>query len=113
MPSTILSIMPGRYIREGVLASERVHKLTEKVKPNAENFYLRLLLIVDDYGRFEAIPKLLNSRCFPMHESIDNKDIVEFLKQCSGAKLLDMYAVNSKWYLQIHDFRQRTRGPSR
>ena len=45
--------MPNRIIREGHLDSERVDQLSEQ----AENFYSRLRLVVDDYGRFEYSPR--------------------------------------------------------
>ncbi len=40
--------MPNRVIREGILNSQRVNKLTEP----AELFYRRLMSVVDDFGRF-------------------------------------------------------------
>jgi len=113
MPSTAICIMPGRYIREGILDSERVNKLAASSKPSAELFYFKLLLVVDDHGRAEARPHLLKSKCFPVRENVDQKDILNFLKACKDADLLFLYKVNDKRYLQIKDFRQRTRGSSK
>jgi len=113
MPSTTMLIMPGRYIREGILDSERVCNLSTKEKPTAELFFFRLLLVVDDYGRFEARTQLLKAKCFPCHYNIDKTDILNFLKACASQRLLDMYTVNSKWYLQVYNFKQRTRGASK
>ncbi len=47
--------MPVRLIRPGILSSLRVNRLTE----GQEVFYRRLLSVVDDFGRYDAVPALL------------------------------------------------------
>jgi hypothetical protein len=54
--------VPNRYLREGILDSEAVNRLSEE----AELFYRRLMSVVDDYGRIEANLELLRARCFPL-----------------------------------------------
>jgi hypothetical protein len=57
--------MPTRIIREGILTSERVDKLSER----AELFYRRLMSVADDYGRYFANPANLRVNCYPVAES--------------------------------------------
>jgi hypothetical protein len=99
-------------LREGIIESEAVNSLTAA----SEIFYRRLMSIVDDYGRFEARPQLLRSRLFGFQlDRWSEKDITAALSECENARMEDgsplvtVYSVGSKTYLQINNFRQRTR----
>jgi hypothetical protein len=99
--------MPTRIIREGILTSERINKLTER----AELFYRRLMSVVDDYGRFPANPTLLRSSCYPLKfDSVKEDSIKKHLAEAEGAGLIVLYTVDSKAYLEIQDFGQRING---
>ncbi len=98
--------MPNRILREGILTSDRVDMLTAE----AEVFYRRLMSVVDDYGRFEAKPVMLRVNCFPLRvDSIKDSAIVRWLDECVIAGLVRLYEVKAKSYLELLDFRQRTR----
>ena len=104
--------MPSRILREGILTSRAVNALSEE----AELFYWRLLLVVDDYGRYEADPVLLRAACYPRKiDVITNKQVDSFLVECSTPPkpLLILYEINQKKYLEIANFGQRTRSPSK
>ena len=100
--------MPNRVIREGFIDSESVNALSE----SAEVFYHRLMLIVDDYGRYEADPLMLMSKLFwRQPERWSAEKIKHALHECStcGADdthLISVYRVGKKLYLQINNFRQ-------
>jgi hypothetical protein len=107
--------MPNRYIREGINDSERVDALSFE----AESFYRRLLLVVDDHGRFSADPRLLRARAFPLRiDFISNRDIESWLSECCSATsaekpaLINAYEVGGKRYLQVSGFGQRIRSNS-
>src|SRR3990167_1862607 len=98
--------MPNRIIREGILTSERVNKLA----PQAELFYRRLMSVVDDYGRFTAHPGLLRSACYPLRvDEVREADITRWLADVQLAGLIALYAVAGKGYLEMIDFRQQVR----
>ncbi len=98
--------MPTRILREGILTSERVNELP----PEGELFYRRLMSVVDDFGRFSANHTLLRSAAYPLKPDLYNEErIAEFLGQCEAARLLQVYEVAGKRYLEMIDFRQRTR----
>lgn len=94
--------MPCRYIREEYLTSERVDALDV----NAERFYFRLFLVVDDYGRYDANERLLKSRVYPLKDEIRTTDIARFLTACEKADLITLYTVAGKPYLEIKRFSQ-------
>lgn len=110
--------MPNRILRDGILTSLRVDALSE----GAELFYRRLMSVVDDYGRIEAHPVLLVSKCYPFRASkITPTHITKWLTECCGSTpmagsdgkqlppLITAYTVNGAQYLQINNFGQRER----
>lgn len=98
--------MPNRILREGILTSERVAKLSWP----AEVFYRRLMSVVDDFGRYYAKPELLRSAAYPLTpDKVGNSDIGKWLAECAGAALVRTYAVDGKHYLELLDFRQQVR----
>lgn len=104
--------MPNRIIRDGCLDSARVDALSL----GAEVFYKRLFNVVDDYGRFEADPIVLLARAYPrrVHKySVD--DIEGWLEECvcGPEPLVTVYQIGRKRYLQVNNFNQRERTPSK
>lgn len=102
--------MPTRLIRDGINSSERVNKLSQ----GAEIFYRRLLLETDDYGRASAHYSLLLANCFPLKlEVVKISDIEQWLSECTSVHLIEIYTIDDKNYLQLLDFKQKTRSKSK
>lgn len=79
-----------------------------------EVFYRRLMSIVDDYGRTEANPQLLRSRCYPLQtDAVRTADISRWLAACQKAGLILGYVVQGKQYLEVINFGQQQRSPSK
>lgn len=92
------------------MTSARVDALSE----SSELFYRRLHSIVDDYGRHEAHPELLRTKCYPLRvDRVKAKHVVSWLAECEKAALLVVYKVGSKTYLQLTDWRQQQRSDSK
>lgn len=102
--------MPNRILREGILESQRVNRLTE----SEEVFYRRLMSIVDDYGRYEAHPSLLLARLYPLKLNQKGEaDVARYLNATTGQRLAFTYQAVGKVFLQLLSFRQQTRSESR
>lgn len=100
--------MPSRIIREGIITSELVNKLTDR----AELFYRRLMSVADDYGRYYANPSLLRAACYPLKlDKVSEKDIKQHLSECTEAGIIKLYCDTK--YLQIMNFGQQTRSKSK
>lgn len=98
--------MPNRILREGILTSERIDELDEKT----EVFYRRLISVVDDYGRYYAKPELIISAAYPLRSrSMCVADVEQMLCTCVAKKLMKVYQIDGKAYLEITDFRQQIR----
>lgn len=96
--------MPNRILRDWT-ASENVNNLDV----HSERFFVRLIMKVDDYGRFSANVRLLNSTLFPLKSDIRDSDIARWLAACEKAGMITVYNDASKSYLQIENFNQTLR----
>ena len=54
--------MPDRIIRESALSSHTLDGLTD----GAERTFWRLIVVADDHGRFDADPRVLLAKCYPL-----------------------------------------------
>lgn len=98
--------MPNRVIREAFLTSEKVERLGWA----EECFYHRLLLAVDDYGRFYADSCLILGKVMPRKIGrVGNVDIEGWLEACVAAGLVRLYWVDGKRFLEVLQFNQRVR----
>jgi hypothetical protein len=102
--------VPNRIIREAILSSVPVATLGWP----EEVFYRRLMSIVDDYGRYEALPQLVRSRCYPLQTDLVRvADITRWMAACQKAGLVVLYEVDGKQYLQLEKFGQQQRTASK
>lgn len=98
--------MPSRIVREGILTSEAVDKLS----PEAEVFYRRLHSVVDDHGLYHAHPQLLRAHLYPLRlDRVTDKDIRKWIKECTAADLVYLYSFENKPYLRVNKFDQQVR----
>ena len=97
--------MPNRILRDWT-DSEKVNTLSV----HAERFFVRLIMKVDDYGRYSANVKLLKSSLYPfLIDEVREADITRWTTECEKAGLILLYVVASKPYLQIDNFKQTLR----
>jgi hypothetical protein len=87
--------MPNRYIREGINSSRAVASLDA----GAEVFYRRMLLVIDDFGRYEVDYLLIRSAAYPVHPDITETDIARWLAACHQAGLIAFYEVCGRRYI--------------
>jgi len=89
--------MPTRYLKPGIRDSE----LIDGLSPMAEVLFYRLLVTVDDFGRFDARPAMIKSQCFPIKEKTTPKHCEDALKELCESGLVAAYLVDGKPYLQV------------
>lgn len=93
--------MPNRILRDWTDSFT-----IDELDVNAERFFTRLIMKVDDYGRFYADTRLLRSNLFPLKTDIRDTDISRWLAACEKAGLIAIYNVATKEFLQITNFKQ-------
>jgi len=79
-----------------------------------EVFYRRLLSYVDDYGRCEAHAALLRAALYPLKlDQVREANVERLLAAVERARLVRLYTVSGKRYLEVSDFRQQVRSNSK
>ena len=96
--------MPNRVLRDWT-DSESIDKLSV----HSERFFIRLIMKVDDYGRYTANVRMLKSLLFPLRTDVRETDITRWLAECEQSGLIVLYIVASKEYVQIENFKQQLR----
>lgn len=90
--------MPNRILKDSVCTSDNIDMLSAE----EEVFWYRLIVQCDDYGRMDARPAILRSRCYPLRlDTVGEQDISTWLASLQRAGLIRIYTVNDKPYLQI------------
>lgn len=97
--------MPTRYLKPGIRDSDTIERVSER----AEICYYRLLVTVDDFGRFDARPAMIKAECFPIRDAISPADCTRMLLELEAAQLLDLYTVSGKPYLQLRKWDNKPR----
>lgn len=97
--------MPNRILREGLLDSDAVGD----VSPGAEMLFVRLMLLVDDFGRYDGRVSVICRRAFVNRRAVDEHMTADWLEELKKAGLVRLYLCDGKPYVDIVNFRQRTR----
>jgi hypothetical protein len=90
--------LPNRIIKESICTSDNLDKLT----PEAEVFFYRLMVTCDDYGIMFAAPSILRSKCYPWKiDKIKDKDIEKWRTELVESELIFLYTYDGKMYLKF------------
>ena len=89
--------MPNRVIKESIKRSPQIDSLTwfEEV------VFYRLMVTVDDYGRYYGNPIILRNDLFPTKDSITKKSMDDALRKLEACGLLVRYTVDGTQYVQL------------
>lgn len=93
--------MPNRIIKESICRSDSIDSLTwfEEV------LFYRLIVVCDDFGRFDGRPAIIKGSCFPLKD-IRTDQIEKALAKLSTAGMVCRYETNGKPYLQLTAWEQ-------
>lgn len=105
--------MPQRFLKPGIISSKK----WDSCSWTAQSFYIRLLTLVDDFGRYEAEPVLLRSQCFPLREDLRTDQVQKLMLEIQANQLAHFYKLDGKVYIQLTNWTetprsQRSRYPS-
>lgn len=100
--------MPTRYLKPGIRDSEAIDSLS----PMSEVLFYRLLVTVDDFGRYDGRPKMVKAACFPIRESVTAKTVDKSLEELSKQGLITVYESDNKPYLQMNKWDNKPRASS-
>ena len=88
--------MPNRIIKESICVSDSIDSLAwfEEV------LFYRLIVVCDDYGRFDGRIPIIKGKCFPLKD-LRNGDIEKALDKLSAVGMVEKYEVQGRPYLQL------------
>jgi DnaD/phage-associated family protein len=91
--------MPSRILKESICTSETLADLSwfEEV------LFYRLIVLADDYGIFDARPKIIKGRAFPL-DRVTEQQIEEALHTLATAGIVNLYTVGGRPYLQLESW---------
>jgi len=105
--------MPNRILRASLRQSRRWNSCSFF----DQSFYIRLLTLVDDYGRYEAHPQLLANECFPYGDDkglpVSCESIDRSLAVIREAGLAVIYENQGNHYIKLLRWKERVRTTSR
>lgn len=103
--------MPQRFLRPGITNSE----LWNSVSFPAQSLFIRIITLVDDYGRYDGRSTVLWAHCFAVwNEKQPNQEITlqefdKLLQEIAAVHLIDLYEVSGKRILQVSQWLERVR----
>lgn len=101
--------MPQRFLRPGITNSDAWNS----VSFGAQSFYVRILTLVDDYGRYDGRVPVLHAHCFALCPKVRQQDTFAFRTELFKAGLVMLYENGGKEFLQVSKWQERARGPSK
>jgi hypothetical protein len=97
--------MPQRFLRPGITTSDPWNACSFP----AQSFYVRILTLVDDFGRYDGRIPVLHSHCFALRHDVTREDTDKFLTELVEHGLVRLYRVKDKNYIQVLKWNERTR----
>lgn len=88
--------MPNRILKESLTRSESINKLSYF----AEVLFYRLIVVADDFGRFDGRAAVIKGTCFPLR-NIRTSQIEKGLNELASVSMIFTYTVKAKSFLQI------------
>lgn len=88
--------MPNRIINSGILTSDSLSQLSWF----DQCVFFRLLVLADDYGRYDARPAVIRGQAFSLYD-VTNKDIQDALSRLAAVGIIGLYEVGGRSYLQL------------
>lgn len=98
--------MPQRFLRPGITTSDPWNS----VSFGAQSFYIRILTLVDDFGRYDGRVPILHGQCFALRDDVKPQHTAAFRSELQQAGLILVYEADGKEYLQITKWQERARG---
>lgn len=107
--------MPQRFLRPGIRDSQRFNSVSFA----AQSLYIRLLTLVDDWGRYDGRDSVIWAHCFAVWNDQQSKEAVS-LKECCAlsvelqlARLWEVHEFEGKRVIQVTQWSERVRGESK
>lgn len=100
--------MPQRFLRPGITTSDAWNS----VSFGAQSLFIRILTLVDDFGRYDGRVPILHGHCFALRPDVLQKHTAGFRSELQRVALIDLYVVDGKEFIQVSKWHERARSDS-
>lgn len=99
--------MPTRYLKESIKTSETIDQLSwfEEV------LFYRLIVSVDDFGRYDGRASVIKSMLFPLKDNVSVKAIESAIVKLVRVHLIAVYERNGKRFLHLPSWNTHQTAP--
>lgn len=97
--------MPQRFLRPGITNSEKWNG----VSFGAQSLFIRILTLVDDFGRYDGRIAILHGHCFSMRPDVTVKQTAAYRSELQTNDLISIYEATGREYLQVNQWQERAR----
>lgn len=99
--------MPTRYLKESIKTSDTIDHLSwfEEV------LFYRLIVSVDDYGRFDGRSVVVRNMLFPLKEQITVASVEKALFKLASVNLIVLYEVDGRRYIHLPTWNDHQTAP--
>lgn len=97
--------MPQRFLKPGITNSDAWNACSFP----AQSLYIRLLTLVDDFGRYDGRLPILHCHCFALRSDVTPQETAGMRDELHNAGLITVYEVDGKDYIQFAKWTERTR----
>lgn len=82
--------LPNRILKERICKSRSINGLSwfEEV------LFYRLIVVCDDYGRYDGDAAIIKGACFPLKKDLTEKQVEKALYKLSTAGMINLYESN-------------------
>ena len=89
--------MPNRIMNDSLCRSDSMAKLSWF----DQCVFSRLIVLADDYGRYDARPAIIKGSGFPLHTELPLEEIQAALEHIADEGMIFLYEVDGKQYLEL------------
>lgn len=89
--------MPKRMLDDSFLTSPSLAKCS----PRAQDAFPRFILLADDFGCFEALPRVLAARGWPHRTDVTDTELAGWLEEYVAAGMACLWTVNERRYCYL------------
>jgi hypothetical protein len=103
--------MPQRFLKPGITNSSRWNRVSFK----AQSLFVRLLTLVDDFGRYDGRPSVIWGYCFSVwneehpNDAVSAQETAALCQQLAAEDLIEIYEADGKKVVQIIQWTERAR----
>lgn len=101
--------MPQRFLRPTITTSRKWNRCTWP----AQSGYIRLLTVVDDFGRYFGEHDILRGHLFARRDDITTQTVADICSQWEEHGLVEFYKHDGETYLQITNWHEKARSASK